>query len=204
MDYYADVIRIVEGCRSAFERGVIEPPLRRSDLPNELRKVVPVFVVTCPAAFSGKIILVPPLKLSLWRQGHLAGFLTADQVTAHGHHGLAALRPEHCDDVGRPRPPIKTRENRPLDLEGIHESDGIDGQCRLLAIPQSFTGKKARRAIAAQIWDNHPVARLGQQGRDVDEAMNIVGPAVQKNYRGAIGRASFSVSNVQDDGIDLL
>src|SRR5262249_47038119 len=101
-------------------------------------------------------------------------------------------------------PQIKTRENRPFDLESIHESDGIDGQRRLLAIPQSFTGKKARRAVAAQIRDNNPAARLRQQGRDVDKAMNIVGPAVQKNYRGTIGSASFSVSNVQDAGIDLL
>src|SRR5215475_8510740 len=204
MDDDADVIRIVERCGSALECGIIEPPLRRSDLPNELRKIVPIFFVAGPAAFGAKIILVPPLELGLWWQGHLARFLTADQVTAHGHHGLAALRPECCDDVGCTRPPIKTRENRPFDLESIHESDGIDGQCRLLAIPQSFTGKKARRAVAAQIPDNNPVARLPQQGRDVDEAINIVGPAVQKNYLGTIGSASLSVYNVQDAGIDLL
>src|SRR5262249_28194507 len=156
MDDDTDVIRIAEGCGTAIERGVIEPPLRRSDLPNELRKVVPIFFVTCPAALGAEVILVPPLKLSLWRQGHLAGFLTADQITAHGHHGLAALRPERCDDVGCTRSPIKTGENRPLDLESIHERDGIDGQCRLLAIPQSFTGKKAGRAVAAQIRDDHP------------------------------------------------
>src|SRR5437016_5743262 len=57
MDHDADMIRIVEGCCTAIERGVIEAPLRGSDLPNELRKVVPVFVVACPAAFGGKIIL---------------------------------------------------------------------------------------------------------------------------------------------------
>jgi hypothetical protein len=69
MDDDTDVIRIVEGCRSAFKRGIIEPPLRGSDLPNELRKVVPIFFVAGPAAFGGKIILVPPFELILWRQG---------------------------------------------------------------------------------------------------------------------------------------
>jgi hypothetical protein len=34
--------------------------------------------------------------------------------------------------------------------------------------------------------------------------MNIVGPAVQKNDRRAIDGAGFSVSNIQDAGIDLL
>src|SRR5262245_33712778 len=74
MDYYADVIWIVEGCCSAFERGIIEPPLRGSDLPNELGKIVPVFPIAGPAAFGGKIILVPPLELILWRQRHPPGF----------------------------------------------------------------------------------------------------------------------------------
>ena len=62
MDHDGDMIRIVEGRCAAIERGIIEVPLRRSDLPNELRKVVPVFVVAGAAAFRGKIILVPPLR----------------------------------------------------------------------------------------------------------------------------------------------
>src|SRR2546427_5321827 len=115
MDHYADVIRIVEGCCTALERGIIEAPLRRSDLPNEFRKVVPVFVVARPAAFGGKIILVPPFELSLWRQRHLPGFLAADQITAHGDERLAVFRPERRDDVGCPRSPIKTGDGRFLD-----------------------------------------------------------------------------------------
>ena len=62
MDHDGDVIRVVEGRRAAIERGIVEVPLRRSELPDELRKVVPVFVVAGPAAFGGKIILVPPLR----------------------------------------------------------------------------------------------------------------------------------------------
>src|SRR2546425_11964230 len=131
MDHDADMIWIVEGRCAAIERGIIEVPLRRSDLPNQLRKVVPVFVVAGPAAFRGKVILVPPLELSLWRQRYLAGLLTADQIPTHGDDRLAALRPERRDDVGRPRPPIIPAQDRLLDLERIHQRDDIESEYRL-------------------------------------------------------------------------
>ena len=51
MDRDGDVIGIVEGGGAAIERGVIEVPLRRSDLPNELGKIVPVLLVAGAAAF---------------------------------------------------------------------------------------------------------------------------------------------------------
>src|SRR5580658_8853925 len=59
MDDNRDVIRIVEGRGAAVERGIVEVPFRRSEPPNELGKVVPVFVVAVPAAIRGKIKLVP-------------------------------------------------------------------------------------------------------------------------------------------------
>src|SRR6266566_1273902 len=139
MDHDADMIRIVEGCCAALKRGIVEVPLWRSELPHELRKVVPVSLVAGPAAFGGKVILVPPLEFSLWWQRHLAGLLAADQIAAHRDEGLAALRPERRDNVGRPRAPIKTGEDRPLDLERIHQSDAIDGDHRLLTITEGFT-----------------------------------------------------------------
>jgi hypothetical protein len=139
MDHDADMIRIVEGRCAGIERGIVEVPFWRSELPNELRKVVPVFIVAGPAAFRGKIILVPPLELSLWRQRHLAGLLAADQVPAHGDDRLAAFRPERRDDVGRPRAPIKTGDDRLANLERIHKSDNIESNDRLLAIAEGFT-----------------------------------------------------------------
>src|SRR6202158_3543274 len=57
MDHDADMIRVLEGGRAAIERGVIELPLRRSDLPNEFCKVVPVLLVAGAAAFGGEIKL---------------------------------------------------------------------------------------------------------------------------------------------------
>ena len=86
-----------------------------------LAKSCRYLLVAGPAAFGGKVILVPPLELSLWRQRHLAGLLAADQVPAHRDEGLAALREDGRDDVGRARAPIKTGQDRLLDPERIHQ-----------------------------------------------------------------------------------
>jgi hypothetical protein len=66
MDHDADVIRVVEGRCTTIERGIIEIPLRRSELPNELRKIVPVFFIAGASAFGGKIILVRPTGTQPW------------------------------------------------------------------------------------------------------------------------------------------
>src|SRR6476661_4535062 len=107
VDRDRDVIRVVEGRRAAIERSVVEVPFRRSLLPNELGKIVPVFLVAGLTAFRGKIELIPPLELSLWWQRHLAGFLAADQITAHRDERFATFRPERRNDVGGPCAPIK-------------------------------------------------------------------------------------------------
>jgi hypothetical protein len=57
MNHDADMIRIVEGRRGTIERGLIEVPLRRCELPDELGKVAPVFLVASPAALGGEIAL---------------------------------------------------------------------------------------------------------------------------------------------------
>ena len=44
----------------------------------------------------------------------------------------------------------------------------------------------------------------GEQRGDIDEAVNVVGPPVQKDHRRAIGRAGLGVADVQDAGVDLL
>src|SRR5450432_315843 len=48
------VVRIVERRGAAIERGVVEVPFGRCDLPDQLGKIVPVFVVASAAAFNGK------------------------------------------------------------------------------------------------------------------------------------------------------
>src|SRR5437773_7489208 len=133
---YSDrnVIRIVERRSAAIERGVIEVPFRRSESPNELGKIVPISVVACPASLRRKLILLPPLEFSRWRQRHTAGFLAPNQITTHRDHGFAALRPKRRDDVGGARAPIKPSNCGLVDLKRIHQRDGIESHCRGLAI----------------------------------------------------------------------
>src|SRR5262249_6747434 len=125
---------------------------------DQLRELTPILFVAGTATIRGKIELVPPFVLSLWRQRHLAGFLVADQVAAHGDHRLGALWPECCEDVGSPCSPIKTGQDRLLDPESIQQSHEIHGEGRRLAVPNRVIRKKSRRAIAAQEWNDHPVA----------------------------------------------
>lgn len=51
--------------------------------------------------------------------------------------------------------------------------------------------------------DKHPEASRGQQRRDVDEAVNVIRPAVEKNHGWADGRTDFRVADIQDPGVDL-
>ena len=89
----ADVIRVVEGRGAAIERRVIEMPFRRSDLPDQLRKVVPMRLVADAPAFRREVELIPPLELGLGWERLLVGLTAADQVAAHRDQGLASLRP---------------------------------------------------------------------------------------------------------------
>ena len=47
-------------------------------------------------------------------------------------------------------------------------------------------------------------ARRGQKACHFDKAVDIVGPAMQKNDSRTICRAVFGVSNIEEAGIDLL
>ena len=63
MDGDLDMVGIVERSGRAVERGVVELPFRRGDLPDQLCEVVAVLVVAGLAAFGGEVELVPPLQL---------------------------------------------------------------------------------------------------------------------------------------------
>ena len=128
MDHDGDVVRVVEGRRAAIERGVVEVPFGRGLPPDELRKVAPVLVVADQAALGGEIELIPPLELGRrLRQGRLAAyFLAADQIAADRDQRLAALGPKRGDNIGRASAPIETGESRFVDLERVHQGDGVE------------------------------------------------------------------------------
>ena len=110
--------------------------------------------------------------------------LAADPIAAHRDQRLATVRPECGDDVGRARTPVETGKDGFLDIQSIHQRDGVEREHGRLAVPESIVGEKARCSVAAQVWDDHPVAGRRQQRRDLGKAVNVIGPAVQKNDRG--------------------
>ena len=204
VDHDRDVVRVVERRRAALERRVVEVPLRRRGSPDQLRELAAVAVVAGTSALGGEVVLVPPLQLGLRRQRLPARCLAADQVAAHRHEAVAALRPERGDDVGRPRAPVEAGDDGRLDPERVHQGDRVDRERRLLAVAERLVGEEARRAVAAQVRDDHPVAGRRQQRDDVGVAVDVVRPAVQEDGRGTVGRAVLHVADVEDAGVDLL
>src|SRR5262245_56072516 len=52
--------------------------------------------------------------------------------------------------------------------------------------------------------NDDPVAGLGEQRRHIDKAMDVVGPAVQQDDDGAVGRTVLGIAYIEHAGIDLL
>jgi hypothetical protein len=156
------------------------------------------------AALGREIILIPPLQFGLRRQRRLAGFLATDQIAADRDHRLAALGPQRRDDVGGAGAPVETAKGRLLDFQGIHQIDDIAGECRRLAVADRIAGEKARGAVAAQIRHDHTIARGCELRCHIDEAMNVVGPAMQQDDRTPARGTRFGVADIQQAGVDLL
>ena len=117
---------------------------------------------------------------------------------------MTALRPERRDDVGGPRAPIEAGEHRLVDLQRIHQRDDIEGKRRLLAVAHRIGREKPRRAVAAQPGHDDPVAGLRQQRNDIDEAVDVVGPAVQEDDGGTVGGTGFGIADIENASVDLL
>jgi hypothetical protein len=101
VDRNGDVVGVVEGFSGSIEGGVIKVPVRRRELPDELRKVVCVLAVPGKTIFCGEVILVPPGEFCLWRQRHPVGRGTSDQIATHGNNRLATLRPKNLAKATR-------------------------------------------------------------------------------------------------------
>src|SRR6202011_1376868 len=179
-------------------------PFRRGELPDQLVEVPGVLAVSKPPAFGREIELIPPLELSRRWQRLLVRFLATDQVATHGYERPAALGPERGDDVGTSRPPIEARNDRTVDFEGIHQRNGVEHEGGWLAVSKRLARQKARRAIAAQVGDDHPVASRSQTRGDVDETVDVVRPPVQQDRGRAAAGTGLGVSDIENAGIDVL
>jgi hypothetical protein len=93
MNHNVQVIGILKRRGGAIEGGIVEVPPRRCELPNELRKVASILVVTRTPAVRREIELIPSGQFGLRWQRTLVGGLAANQITAHGYQATAAFRP---------------------------------------------------------------------------------------------------------------
>ena len=100
-------------------------------------------------------------------------------------------------------PPVKTCDRRFLNFQSIHQFDDVHRDRRLLAIAWRVASEESGRTITAHIRNDHAVAGLRQQRRDLDKTVNLVGPAVQKNSGSAISRTNVGVSYTEWAGSDL-
>ena len=193
VDHDGDVIRIVEGRGAAIERRVVELPFGRGDLPDQLGE------------FAAGICRSRPGR-ARWRNR------TGTTIAARPPAAAAPCRPPGCrSDSRSPRPSPCTRsgqsaatmlavrapQSKPASVAFSILSASIKAMistARADGWPlRTFGRKKARRAVAAQIRDDHAVARRRQQRRDIDKAVDVVGPAVQQDDRRAIGGAGLGV-----------
>ena len=55
-----------------------------------------------------------------------------------------------------------------------------------------------------KIWNDDAVAFGREQGRDVDKAVDVVGPSVQENDRRAFRGTGFGIADIEHAGVDLL
>src|SRR5262249_36787228 len=138
------------------------------------------------------------------RQRSRVAFKVCNSIAPHGDKRPAAFRPECCDDVGGSRSTIKPSEDGPFDLKSVHQSDHVERNRGLLAIPECSTGKEVGYSVSPLIGNDDPVTRGYQQRSNVDIAENVIGPAVQKNDGWTVAAAEFRVSNIQNAGVDLL
>jgi hypothetical protein len=203
VDHDRDVVGVVEGRRAAIEGGVVKGPLGRRGPPDQFGEVAPVVVIPCPAAFGGKIVLVPPLQLSGWWQRTRAGFLAPDQVPAHRDQPRAAFRPQRRDDAGRPRSPVEAGKDRPLDPEGIQQRDDVNGERGLLPVAEGLIGQESGCPKAAKVGDGHPVPGRRQHRGDLEVAVDVIRPAVQQHDRTTVAGTGLGVANLQQTGVDL-
>jgi hypothetical protein len=73
-----------------------------------------------------------------------------------------------------------------------------------LGIAEGVAGQELRRAVAPQVRHDHPVAFGCQQRGDIDIAVDVVGPAVQKHDYWTVRGAGFGVTDIEETGVNLL
>ncbi len=200
VDDDVDEIRIVEGVRRAVIGGVVEVPVRRPQLPQQLAQFAPVGLQPGAAAFGVEIILVPEPVFLLRRRRHDRSGDVLDTVAVGQYEAAHALGPQRGGDAGGAPAPVETGKDRRGQRQRVHQLHEIAADRGLLAGARRVGFEKARLPIAAQIGHDHPVPGPDQRRRHLIESAGIVRKAVHQQHRKAGLGPTLLVGDFQDAG----
>src|SRR4029079_4091231 len=82
VDHDGNEVRILEGRRCAVVGRLVEAPIRRPELPQQLAELMAIEFETCAPAFTMEVVLIPVAKLALRRCGPARPRNVLDVVTS--------------------------------------------------------------------------------------------------------------------------
>ena len=200
LDHDLDEVRIVESGGAALERGVVELPARRPQLPQQAGDAPAVPGQAGAAALAMEVVLVPEPqfvfgRLRLQRPGDVL-----DVVAVERKQPRATLRPQRRHDAGRAPAPVVAGQHRVRHRQCVHQGQQVRSQRRLLARAGCVVAQETRRPEAAQ--EGHDDAATGgrEDRRHLRIGIDVVREAVHQEHRRPIGGAGVEVGDVQDAG----
>ncbi len=204
MDDDRDEVGIVEGARRSIEGRVVKRPVGRPHAPTEAHDPPPVFLETPPAALVVEVILVPQRRLlgGARRLHRMRNALNVVRIA--GDERDDPVRQKRGDDASGAPTPIVAAENRAFDLERVHEIKKVHAEGRLLAGTRRLGLEEPRRAVAAQVGNDHPRPCMRKDRRGLIIGVRVVREAVPHDARPAGRGAVFQVGDGKNAGVDRL
>ena len=198
-----DMIGIVERRRRAREGGIVERPAGGGRPPDQPREIAGVGGIAGAAALGGEIELIPPAALRLRGEGARVRGLAADQIAADRDEPPDPFGRKHGQDAGGAGAPVAPADEDILEPQRLDQVERVDGKRRLLPVARRGAGQEAGVAISAQIGDDHPIARLRQDRRDIGIAVDVIGPAVEQQHGRAVVRTRLGIGDVEQVGAHM-
>src|SRR6266516_6584234 len=157
-----DVVGIVESPSGAFQRGVIEVPVRRVSRPDHPRDVAPVRGVTGSATLGQEVVEVPEAGFEVGPdRGHGEAYVL-DEVAVDGDDAGTPFWPQRGGDAGCAPAPVIAGEDGARDVERIQQSEHVGADGCLLSRARGGAVKEAGGSMPAQVGGDDPMARLYQ------------------------------------------
>ena len=112
-----------------------------------------------------------------------------------------------CGQIAATMPAVRAPQSKPATTALSIFSASIRAMTSVASAPcwplRGVSAERKRRAVAAQPGRDHPEACRRQHRDDIDEGVDVVGPAVQEDDDGTIGGPGFGITDSEDAGLDL-